>query len=342
MNRISICASGSYDVVIGNGLLPAVPQMLGQGFNSAMIVCGNIVSDLYGNKLTQELNRSGIKAYMFTYKAGEQSKNMQTLTELLNYMAECGLNRNDVLITLGGGVTGDLGGLAAALYQRGIAYYQIPTSLLAMVDSSVGGKTAVNIDSGKNMVGVFKQPEMVYCDISTLNTLPLRFYNEGMAEVIKYSFLSGEDIYSYCDFEKLVSRCVEIKRDYVEEDEYDKGSRRLLNFGHTIGHAVERLSDYNLLHGEAVSIGMYTVVKGCVSLGICEEHCVELLKNALERYNLPTICSFDTAEIMGLVKRDKKCDGRGITAIIPKTYGLCEPVEMSFEDFEKIVRAGLT
>ena len=330
-------------MLIGSGLLNKAGELIKESLpgRRLAVLSGKIVSGLYAGRLQEELEASGFSCRLLGYPGGEAYKNMETLADILNEMAELELSGDSALIALGGGVTGDMGGLSAALYRRGIPYIQMPTTLLAMVDSSVGGKTAVNLNSGKNLAGVFKQPDMVICDVACLDTLPERYFNEGMAEVIKYSVLTGEDIHLIENREEMISRCIKIKASYVEADEFDTGERRKLNFGHTIGHAVERLSGFSLLHGEAVAIGMSIITRGCCALGFCESTCRGRLHAALEMFSLPEKCEFEADEILQQTRLDKKRGGDSITLILPLAYGQCEAVKTDYAFLRKIIEAGI-
>lgn len=257
----------------------------------------------------------------YIFPAGERSKTMETLEDLLDFMSERDMTREDYVYAIGGGVTGDLAGLAAALYMRGVKLIQVPTTLMSMVDSSIGGKTAVNLKSGKNLAGVFKQPEEIFIEVSALDTLPERIYNEGMAEVIKYSFICGEDL-TVLPREEMIRRCVEIKQRIVESDEFDFGARRVLNFGHTIGHAIEKASGYSVLHGEAVAIGMAYITE------MFKPELLPKLINMLERFNLPTSFEWNVD-----ASHDKKRSADNITLAVPFGFGDIRLVTMPFEDF---------
>ena len=271
MSIITIHASRPYEVQIedrlpmdaGERIRAAVP-----GAGRAAILADDTVWALYGPVLEALLAASSLEVCHHTFPHGEASKSAATYVSVLEWLSASGLTRQDVLIALGGGVTGDLGGFAAATYLRGIPYVQMPTTLLAMVDSSVGGKTAIDLPGGKNLAGAFWQPSLVLCDCSALDTLPRADLSSGCAEVVKYGVLRDVPLFLHLeekglDFDRswVVERCVADKQDYVNEDEFDRGSRKLLNLGHTLGHALERRSGYSLSHGDVVSIGMATVTR---------------------------------------------------------------------------------
>ena len=233
-----------------------------------------------------------------------------------------------MVVALGGGVVGDLAGFAAATYQRGMGFAQIPTTLLAAVDSSVGGKTAVDLPTGKNQAGSFYQPCIVICDPNTLETLPEEQYRCGCAEIIKYSMLGNaaffEELYKTPvreQYEHVIEVCVQMKRDIVGADEYDLGRRRTLNLGHTFGHAVEQCSDFSLLHGEAVAIGMATVTRAAVKRGICGEETLARLLDILHRYGLPTETGYELDKLYEAELVDKKISGGKMHLIVPEKIG---------------------
>ena len=304
MDKLTINVSKPYDVIIGNGILENISELSAQVINGkrALVVSGSNVAPLYGRRIADNLN-----APLFIHKSGEENKNFNTLENLISFMAKEGLTREDCLVAVGGGTTGDLTGLAASLYMRGIKYVQIPTSLLAAVDSSVGGKTAVNITCGKNIVGTFWQPSLVVIDKQCFETLPIRIYNEGMAEVIKDSYILGEDLRNDCD---MVLKCLSLKKRLVEKDEFDTGDRMILNFGHTLGHAIETLSGFSLLHGEAVAIGMAYMCKAFSSD-------YELMKEMLLSYDLPITTEYNMQDIISAAKLDKK----GGLFAVPHCFG---------------------
>lgn len=306
-----------YKVYIGQG---ALRQICGK---RAIIISDDNVYPIYSKAI--ECNFDESIAFVFT--AGEKSKTLKTYEEILAFLAKNHVDRSDTLIALGGGVVGDITGFVAATYMRGIDYIQVPTTLLAAIDSSVGGKTAVNMPEGKNLVGAFHQPKAVYFDPDTLFTLDRRQFNSAMAEAIKYSILSGRDIpddIEAPEFEmpegliEMVKMCIEVKRDFVEKDPFDKDQRRALNLGHTIGHAMETLSGYSLLHGEAVAIGLAEMAKRFDMDG--KEKLIQLL----DKYILPTELLFSEEDVMKQIRIDKKVEGEDITLVIPKAFGKWE------------------
>lgn len=317
-----------------------------------VIVSDDNVYPLYGERLEQSLRESGFDvAPEFVIPHGEASKSMKSLEALLEHAAYNGLTRTDALFALGGGVVGDLAGFASAVYLRGIRYVQVPTSVLASVDSSVGGKTAVDLASGKNQAGAFHEPSLVICDTATLDTLTPLYFSDGMAEVIKYGFIGDAELLHLLDtydvrherMDEVIAMCVRDKLDVVSRDLYDNGIRQCLNLGHTIGHAVEALSDYTVPHGHAVALGMTAITRAAVRRGICGEETLSLLVALLEKYGLPTEIQSDyTAErLFEATLHDKKRRGGTITLVLPQRNCSSELVEYPTDELLSIIKDGL-
>ena len=332
MRKIHIDASRSYDVLIGEGLLAETGELVraAVGPGKAVIVSDDNVFQIYGGLVRESLENAGISTGEYVFPHGEQSKSLEEYGALLETLGMNMLTRNDMLIALGGGVTGDLTGFAAATYQRGIRFVQLPTSLLAAVDSSVGGKTAVNLKSGKNQAGCFYQPSLVICDTDTLKTLPEKEFRSGCAEVIKYAMLKDEGFFrklmdNPADswMPEVIEKCVSMKRDIVMKDEFDKGERMLLNFGHTVGHGVEKCSGYSVGHGYAVSIGMAVITRAAERRGVCPEGTSRLLEEMLKRYHLPVELPYNPEDIAGAALSDKKKSGEKINIVLPERIGSC-------------------
>ena len=337
MTTIHIAASREYDVVIEPGLLTRLGTMAAElGFGRrAAVISDDAVFALYGAAAEKALTDAGFQVDHFLFPHGEQQKNLSTYGQVLNFLCDRRFTRSDFLVALGGGVVGDLAGFAAATYQRGIPYIQVPTTLLSMVDSSVGGKTAVDLEHGKNQAGCFYQPSLVLCDPSLLNTLPEREYRAGCAEIIKYAMLYSEDFLRELEktpvreqFERVISVCVGMKRDVVRGDEFDRGQRALLNLGHTVGHAVEACSGFTLLHGEGVAIGMAIITRAAVEKGLCTPETLPRLLAVLERYGLPTETDYSLTDILAAAAADKKRTDDVTKFIVPERVGHCrvEPV----------------
>ena len=330
MRSIHIRASREYDVLVERGLLDRAGEFLSKvsAPGIAAVVSDETVFSLYGERTVRALEKAGCRVHAFTFPAGEESKNLSTYADVLHFLGEHRFSRSDVVVALGGGVVGDLAGFAAATYQRGMGFAQIPTTLLAAVDSSVGGKTAVDLPTGKNQAGSFYQPCLVLCDPDTLSSLPEEQYRCGCAEIIKYAMLGNEAFFEELDsvpvreqYEHVIELCVQMKRDIVGADEYDLGRRRTLNLGHTFGHAVEQCSDFSLLHGEAVAIGMATVTRAAVKRRICGEETLRRLLNILHRYGLPTETGYALDQLYEAEQVDKKISGGKMHLIVPERIG---------------------
>ena len=345
MKTVTVNASKSYSVLIGAGLLENIGTYLLDTLKKTCkiaIISDSNVYPLYGQNVTAQLTDSGFEVVHFVFPAGEASKNAATYLEILNFLAENKLTRSDAILALGGGVTGDMTGFAAATYLRGINYIQVPTSLLAMVDSSVGGKTAIDLPIGKNLVGAFYQPRLVVCDLNTLNTLPESVFCDGCAEVIKYGVLYDSALFAHLeekglefDREHVISRCIELKRDVVAEDEFDTGARQKLNLGHTIGHSIEAQSNFTITHGQAVAIGMAIVSKaGCKSI-------YPRLTTVLQKFHLPTHTDFTAKQLFNSALSDKKRFGGTVNLIIPEAIGKCNIVPVPVEKLESFIEEGL-
>ena len=302
---------------------PSVP-------GKVVVVSDDQVYPLYGEALEDSFRQQGMSVSRFVFPHGETSKCMAVYEQLQEALSEEGLTRTDMLVALGGGVTGDLTGFAAATYQRGIRYVQIPTTLLAAVDSSVGGKTAINLRNGKNQVGCFYQPSLVLCDPDTLKTLPRIEYQNGMSEVIKYGMIKDAAFLQRLKDEPasewisdVIFRCVSMKRDVVSKDEFDTGERMLLNFGHTIGHAVESCSHYQIPHGIAVAMGMMANTRAAERLGICPTGTAQELEQVLDAYQLPKELTYSPGELFAAAMADKKKAGDTLRIVVPEALGRC-------------------
>ena len=327
MKTITVSASREYQVLIGAGLLSTLGQETSKlsRVRKAAVVSDSQVWPLYGRAAVHSLEQDGIETVSFVFPAGEASKNGQTYLELLNFLAENHLTRTDILIALGGGVVGDLTGFAAATYLRGIRYIQVPTTLLAAVDSSVGGKTAIDLPAGKNLAGAFCQPSLVLCDLNTLNSLPEDIFRDGCAEVIKYGILYDEALFAHLaenglsfDREAVIARCVELKRDVVIEDEFDTGARMKLNLGHTIGHGVEAHSAFSVSHGKAVAVGMAIVARAGCAMGICSESTKDRIISVIRKFGLPTQTVYTPENLYQSALSDKKRSGGTVNLIVPQ------------------------
>jgi len=324
-----------YEIKIKKGILDESGKLIGKIFSPCRvaIVTDSNVGPLYSKRLLDSLKDSGFNPFLITVDAGEKSKSIEILTNLYAKMLDAGLTRTDLIIALGGGVVGDLTGFCAATLLRGIPFVQIPTTLLAQVDSSVGGKVAVNLPHGKNLVGAFYQPKLVIIDPLCLETLPDRTFSDGMAEVIKYGVILDEALFEKIEaapsrkdimyiIEDIIYRSCELKKLVVEDDELDTGKRMILNFGHTFGHAIEKkynFSDYT--HGEAVAFGMVMAAEYGENMGITPSGTASRIKNLVIAFNLPTNIKIDEKSLFDAVKVDKKGEGNLVTLIIPEKIG---------------------
>ena len=350
MKTVHIDASNSYDVHIGSGLLSHTGEYITQVCNAGKIA---IISDsnvfpLLSETLCKSLTDSGFQVISHVFPAGEESKNSKTLFDILNTLAEQEFTRSDLLIALGGGVTGDITGFAAAIYLRGISYIQIPTSLLAMVDSSVGGKTAIDLPAGKNLVGAFYQPKMVLCDLDALQTLPQEVFCDGCAEIIKYGILYDVILFTHLsdkglnfDREYVIPRCIELKRDVVRADEFDNNERQKLNLGHTIGHGIEKQSNYTISHGKSVAAGMAIVAKSAWKTGFCNETVYDKICHILNCFQLPIHTQYNALQLYGSALSDKKRSGGTINLIVPVAIGNCIISPTPTEQLQSFIEAGL-
>ena len=349
MKTIRVNASVEYDVLIGSGLLSSAGEYLKNAVGNCTVV---MVSDdnvfpLYGETLRNALENSGFKVLEYVFPHGERSKNLSVYGDLLEFMCENRVTRKDVIAALGGGVVGDLAGFAAATYQRGIRFVQIPTTLLAAVDSSVGGKTAVDLKSGKNQAGAFHQPSLVICDTETLKSLPEDEFACGCAEVIKYAVLGDEAFFErllekdiHEQTEDVIAVCVSMKRDIVEEDEFDTGKRMLLNLGHTFGHASEACADFGILHGQGVAMGMAAMARSACAAGFCDEETVEKITTILNKYSLPTEVPYRLDDMVSAAFTDKKMSGSTMRIVVPERIGKCRIMSIPAEELRTWMERG--
>lgn len=347
MKKITVNANMSYDILIGSGLVKKCGELISQVEKSkkCVVVTDDTVDGLYGETALKSLEESGFTVSKFVLPHGEASKSHEQLTALYNFLCEKDITRTDFIIALGGGVVGDLTGFCAATYLRGIDYVQIPTTLLAQVDSSVGGKTAVNIASGKNLVGAFKQPALVITDTDTLSTLSEEIYAEGMGEVVKYGMIRSKPLFdklsageSHKYLDEIIAECVSIKRDVVQNDEFDTGERMILNFGHTFGHAIEKSAGYgNVPHGKAVAMGMYMITQAAEKRGKVKKGTARSLKECLEANSLPFEYNISHEDLYTLSIGDKKRTSDKIRVIICTEPGKCKIVLLSLDEYRELI-----
>ena len=358
MRTVHVPASVPYDVQIGPGLLAGLGDTLRALFPRAgryLVVTDDQVGPLWLQKVVCPLSAADLPFSVYTLPHGEASKTAEKLVDILNFAATEHFTRSDVFLALGGGMVGDLTGFAAACYMRGVAYVQLPTTLLAAIDSSVGGKTAVDLPAGKNLMGAFWQPRAVVCDTDTLSTLPQADFISGCAEVIKTAVLFDEPLFAQLertgrdfDREELIARCVGHKRDVVAEDEFDTGRRALLNLGHTLGHAVEAESNYSLSHGQAVAIGLAVVCRAAAKTGVCAADVAARVDAILEKFGLPIRTDAPFPALMERMLSDKKRSGgtinvigSTINVIVPEAIGRCAIRPMGTDGAAAFMKAGL-
>ena len=341
----------SYNIEIASGLWSDMGQKIRKlsGADKAAIITDTTVDKLYGKQLESQLQAAGFAPKRIVFPAGEKHKTMGTLAAVYAKMADFGLTRKDLVVTLGGGVVGDLGGFAAATFLRGIDFIQVPTTLLAQIDSSVGGKVAVDLPAGKNLVGSFYQPQGVLIDPELLNSLPARYLHDGLAEVIKCGAFGNEELFCRLEGYKdtcemlqnvnyIIATCCRLKAKVVAEDERDTGARMVLNFGHTIGHAVEKYFNYEkYTHGEAVAIGMVRMTRQTEALGLTAKGTAARLEKLLSGYALPTDVEIPTQSIIAIVAMDKKKRGDSLTIVTIPAIGASKLIKIPFGDLAKYV-----
>jgi len=349
MKKVIVRSSKKYPIIIGKELLDnmteyILPILKG---NTIYIITDDIVDRLYVSRLTKSLQANNLIVHKYVFPNGEKSKNADNYINILNDMAQKGISRSDTLIAFGGGVPGDLGGFVAATYLRGIKLIQIPTTLLSAVDSSVGGKTAIDLDSGKNLAGVFYQPDLVVCDLSLLNTLSDEILKDGCAEVVKYGVLMGDPLFSQLkkpimkNIENIVHQCVKYKRDIVQKDENDQNLRQLLNLGHTIGHAIELLSGYKITHGQAVAKGIFVISRISCNLSLCTKQTVTEIDDVLTRYGFDLNPMYSPSDLASAITMDKKRSNDSINLILIEDIGKCIIRKTMMNELEDMIKKAL-
>ena len=332
------CSRGTYQVSIGPGALSLLPEVVASlAARRVAVISDSHVAPLHGERVRQFLPPD---SPLYVFPAGEASKTLDTIAGMLHFLAEAQLTRGDLVVALGGGVTGDMAGFTAAIYLRGIPVVQLPTTLLAAIDSSVGGKTGVDLPQGKNLAGAFWQPSAVLCDTTLMDTLPQRILFDGTAEAIKYGVIRDAALFHTLaapgglqnHLQEVIARCVEIKAEIVAGDEFDRGERALLNFGHTLGHAVERESRFAISHGQAVAIGMVAVTRWAERRGWCPKDLHLPLVEALKEYDLPTELPYPWEQLTEAMLHDKKRKGDRIQLVVPESLGRCVLKTISVEE----------
>ncbi len=344
MKRINVEVSKPYEVLLGKGLLRNIGEDISKLNKNCKIaiITDEIVGTLYSERLMKSLEKTGYTVVKFEFEPGEKSKTINKAADILTFLAENQISKSDLLIGLGGGVVGDLTGFCASIYLRGIPFVQVPTTILAAVDSSVGGKTGVDLPAGKNLVGTFYQPALVICDTETFDTLEEDIYIDGMCEVIKYGCILDKSLFDLileedfkANIEKIVEECIRLKAYVVAQDEFDGGIRQILNFGHTIGHGIEALSNYQISHGRAVAIGMYMIEKASGN-GYDKE-----IKKILDKYNIESETEYSPKELAQKAKSDKKINQGNINLIVLEKIGKAKISPMSVDRLEDFFSKGV-
>lgn len=350
MTAVPIRALHPYDVCIAPGLLsdlgPRAATLLPP--RRTMLVSDDRVYPLYGPAAEASLTRAGFRVSRFVFPHGEKSKSLSTYTALVQALFDNDFTGGDSVFALGGGVVGDLAGFAAATYHRGLPYMQVPTTLLSAVDSSVGGKTAIDLAAGKNLAGAFLQPAAVLCDTDCLKSLPPDVFADGAAEAIKTGVLCDESLFALfedgtltADPAEVIARCVAYKAGVVERDEKEQGERRLLNLGHTVGHAIETCSGYAIPHGHAVAAGLAIIARAAEALGWTKQPIAARIAACLAKNGLPTGTDYTAEALAQAALADKKRAGDSITLVIPQRIGECELRKLPVSDLLPVIRAGL-
>ena len=359
-DRVDVNTSIPYETVIGNGLLKKAGELISEvkSPSKAVIICDDNVDRLYGNIVLDSLNREGVHSFKFVLPNGEKSKSLLQAEKILQFLINNNISKSDILISLGGGVVGDITGFCASIYMRGISFIQIPTTVLAAVDSSVGGKTAVNFGEIKNSIGTFWQPSLVICDTDTFQTLDESVYMDGVCEVIKYGCILDRQLFEdlkrgKCkeNINSIVARCIKIKADVVKQDEFDGNIRNLLNFGHTIGHAIESLSNYEVSHGNAVAIGMYMIekarkngfdkdIKELLNIYGIDINVNAKLNSTLRLNGNPSESlngGYNSADIIDRIRSDKKIKDDKINLIVLEKIGKAKIEKISLEEMAELI-----
>lgn len=348
--KIKVNSSRPYTVTVEHGALARAGEYVSEltASRHAALITDDSVDRLYAKTVTDSLERAGIRTSKYVFPHGESSKTPETYINIVNFLSREHLTRSDVVIALGGGVVGDIAGFSAATYLRGIDYIQMPTTLLSAVDSSVGGKCAVDLPMGKNLLGAFHQPIGVLCDPATLDTLPREYFSDGCGEVLKYGILYSPQLLSHLtehgtafDREHVISSCVALKAGVVARDELDTGERAFLNLGHTVGHAIEKLSGMSISHGAAVATGCAIIARASEKRGFCSTATAEKVCAAVTLLGHRTDCDFGAAALAEAVLSDKKRHGNTVDFIVIEEIGKCRIEPISADAIEDFLVLGL-
>ena len=346
MRNIRVNVNTPYWVLVDRGILSTTGALLKPLLRAkkAIVITDTNVDGLYSKIVVDSLEKAGFSTYKFVFDAGEKSKNINTYLDIISFLAKNTISRKDVLIALGGGVVGDLVGFVASTYLRGIDFVQIPTTLLSIIDASVGGKTAIDIKEGKNLVGAFYQPKMVIADLNTLKSLSLEEISNGLGEMAKYAILIGNEYFEmmaddvYKNLDELIALSIEYKRDIVEKDEKEAGLRKFLNLGHTTAHAIEKLSDFTIPHGNAVSMGLVMMAKACAKNGLLSDDEANKIYDLINKYDLAKPQPFSIEDIAKEIALDKKSDSTCVDAIVINAIGECEIKAIPLSEVEGFLK----
>ncbi|MDD4699983.1 MAG: 3-dehydroquinate synthase [Oscillospiraceae bacterium] len=351
MITITVNSETGYNILIGKGLLFSCGNSIREVARGqkVLVISDTNVAPLYAQAVVDSLAENGFESDLFTFPAGETNKTLETVGHMLDAMSEFGLSRSDLVVALGGGVCGDLAGFASAIYLRGIDFVSIPTTLLAQIDSSVGGKTACDLESGKNLAGAFHNPQLIIIDPDCLSTLSERYFNDGIAEAIKYGCIKSKTLFNRLltenpvDFiEDLIEECITIKKNVVENDFRENGERMLLNFGHTIGHAIEKYYNFSeISHGEAVGIGMVVITAAAEQNGLLEIGISDKITACLKLYSLPTHTTIPFETLADLAFADKKRRGSYLNLVLLHDIGESYIYKINTSKLESFFNGGL-
>lgn len=346
--RVSI--GDGYIVHIGSGVLKNCGKMIRDftGARRVAVITDTNIQALYLERVMTSLLDAGMEARAYTIEAGEGAKTIQTFLNVMSFFVTCGLDKLDCAVALGGGIVGDVAGFATACYLHGIGYVQMPTNMLAAVDSTIGGMTSLNIDEGKNLIGTLWQPRAVLCDVDTLKGLPADVYNDGISEAIKTAIIADGELFNILEsgsFEgrevEIVSRAVTAKAIIVERDERDIGIRALLGLGHVPGNAIEILSDYKISHGHAVAMGVCIMTRAAAALGYCDVDSARRIQAAYEANKLPVISPFSVERLVQTARSDRARRGDAVTVVFPRKIGSCRLEKVTFEKLESVFALGM-
>ena len=345
MKRITVNTSKPYDIILENGAIKDVAKYITEKYDPPRRVCvmtDSSVGGIYGESVISNLSEAGFSVFRLLFPAGEHSKNLNTYANMLEALADEGMTRTDIIVALGGGIVGDLAGFVAGTYMRGIDYVFVPTSLMAIIDSSLGGKTGVNLAGGKNMTGMFWTPSLVISDPDVLETLSEEKLQDGLAEAIRSAVVSDGALVTYIekkDYDYIIDRCISINKTLIEVDEKDEGLRQLLSFGHTLSHGIEKLSSYGITHGQAVAKGMVGEAKACAKMGYSKMDISQELSAVLEKLGMNPGISMDPEDLYRQTLIDKKIVGNSINIIVPDVIGRCSLRKISLEELRDFIYA---